>query len=97
MALTPEDKTYIKETTTEIVKTAIHDALEEFAIVVNDSFQAMHQRFDLLEIRVGNLESKTAILEARFTEMDGRLERKIDLLFDAIAYRSEDSAVKSGR
>lgn len=97
MALTSEDKTYIKETTTEIVKAAIHDALEEFAIVVNDSFQAMHQRFDLLEIRVGNLESKTAILETRFTEMDGRLERKIDLLFDAIAYRSEDSAVKAGR
>lgn len=93
MALTSEDKTYIDVT----VKQIVDDAIEKLAITINESFQAMHQRFDLLEIRVGNLETRTATMEARITEMDGRLERKIDLLFDAVAYRSDDSAVMSSR
>ncbi|TAK89537.1 hypothetical protein EPO04_00265 [Patescibacteria group bacterium] len=91
MALTTEDKTYIDAS----VKKIIDHALEEFAISINNSFQAMHQRFDLLEIRVGNLETRMSKTEARLEEMDRRLGHKVDLLFDAISYRSEEAAVES--
>lgn len=88
MALTSEDKTYIKET--------VSDSIEKLTITINESFQGMHQRFDVLEIQMGNIEKRVGRTEAQLEEIDNRLERKIDLLFDAIAYRSEDSAVKSG-
>lgn len=87
MALTTEDKKYIQET--------VNDSIEKLAVMINESFQATHQRFDVLEIQVGNLASRVSKNEAQIQEMDKRLSNKIDLLFDAVAYRADDTKVVS--
>lgn len=85
MALTGEDKNYIQ--------TTVNEAIERLAITINDSFQVMHQRLDVIEIRIGNLEKRMSKTEARLGEIDTRLSHKVDLLFDAVSYRTDDAAI----